>query len=75
MTKKYWTDYPIFELGDVSGQKAPIRECIPIGYDGDKYSRVIVGGVTTEFKAGYIYTKPGRCGGVPVADPKTYAKE
>lgn len=62
---KFWTDYPVVELGDTEGQIAPVRECDVIAYDGDKYCTVIVGGVTTSFKAGYIYTRPGRCGEVP----------
>ena len=60
-----WTDYPIEELGDAPGKEAPIRECEVLGWDGDKYATVIVSGVRTSFKAGYIYTKPGRCGSVP----------
>lgn len=61
---KYWTDYPIAELGDDAGKISPIRECTPTHYDGNKYCRVIVGGVKTSFKAGYIYTSEGRCGDV-----------
>lgn len=55
-----WTDYPIIELGDTEGQIAPIRKCDVLEYDGDKY--VTVDGVTTSFKAGYLYSTPGRCG-------------
>lgn len=61
----YFTDYPIAELGDAPGVKAPIRKCHPVAYDGDKYCRVEVGGITTSFKCGYIYQKSGRCGEVP----------
>lgn len=61
----YWTDYPIIELGDEPGKEAPVRECKPIAYDRDKYCRVEVEGVTTSFKAGYIYTRPDRCGKAP----------
>jgi hypothetical protein len=59
-----WTDYPIEELGDILGAEAPIRECEVLGWDGDKYATVVVCGIRTSFKAGYIYTKPGRCGNV-----------
>ena len=59
-----YTDYPILELGDESGKEAPIREAIAIAYDGDKYLKVIVEGITTSFKCGYFYPKPGRCGKV-----------
>ena len=66
---KCWTDYPIVELGDKPGEEAPIRECTPLRYDGDKYCEVLVEGVTTSFKAGYIYDKPGRCGEVRAINP------
>jgi hypothetical protein len=62
---KYWTDYPVADLGDVIGQQAPIRECVPLTYDGNKYCEVSVGGVIAGCKAGYIYTENGRCGDVP----------
>lgn len=60
-----WTDYPIIELGDMPRQEAPIRRVTPIKYDGNKYCKILVGGITTEIKAGYIYTEPGRCGSAP----------
>lgn len=63
---KAWTDYPIVELGDTPGQAAPIRECKALGYDGDKYVSVGVGGIETSFEAGYLYKEPGRCGEVEV---------
>lgn len=62
---KAWTDYPITELGDTEGQKAPVRECEVISYDGDKYCDVIVGGILTSFKCGYLYSAEGRFGEVP----------
>jgi hypothetical protein len=62
---KAWTDYPITALGDDEGKRAPVRECEVLRYDGDKYADVLVGGVETSFKAGYLYSKPGRCGEVP----------
>ena len=63
--KKAWTDYPIIELGDISGSEAPVREVVVTGYDGDKYAYVTVDGVETSFKAGYLYSKAGRYGEVP----------
>lgn len=57
---KAWTDYPILALGDVPGVEAPIRECIILDYDGNKYCRVRVGTCVAEFKRFYLYTKPGR---------------
>lgn len=65
---KYWTDYPIVELGDEPGKKAPIRECTVLEYHGHKYADVRVEGVETSFKAAYIYERPGRCGEVPAAN-------
>lgn len=70
----FWTDYPITELGDESGKEAPVRQCNPIAYDGDKYCRVVVQGITTAFKAGYIYTQKGRSGDVPVIPLQTLHK-
>jgi hypothetical protein len=63
-----WTDYPIIELGDVSGLKAPIRHLHILAYDGDKYATVEVVGtkVITNIKAGYLYKKPGRYGSVKI---------
>lgn len=62
---KAWTDYPFEELGDAAGVEAPVRECVVLSYDGNKYCRIEVGGVTTEVKAGYLYRQPGRVGEVP----------
>jgi hypothetical protein len=62
---KAWTDYPLVELGDTPNEEAPIRECEVLAYDGDKYCDVRVDGVVVNFKAGYLYTNPGRLGAVP----------
>lgn len=59
-----YTDYPFTFLGDEPHQKAPIRECRVIDYDGNKYCRIIVEGIETEVKSGYLYKAPGRCGEV-----------
>lgn len=63
---KAWTDYPFAELGDTPGREAPVREITVLSYDSDKYCRVLVGGVETEIKAGYVYSSPGRYGEVEV---------
>lgn len=60
-----YTDYPFTELGDVSGKQAPIRSCIVVDYDDNKYCTIIVEGLETCIKRGYIYSKFGRCGEVP----------
>jgi hypothetical protein len=52
---KAYTDYPIKELGDVGGHTAPMRACIVLSYDGNKYCRVLVEGHEVEIKGGYIY--------------------
>jgi len=62
---KAYTDYPIKNLGDKSGEIAPIREVEVLSYDMNKYCLVLVGGVKQEIKAGYIYKKSGRCTEVP----------
>lgn len=62
---KCWTDYPIEELGDEAGKEAPIRECTLLRFDGNKYADVLVEGVKANFKAGYLYPKPQRCGDGP----------
>jgi len=63
-----WTDYPIDLLGDCPRQEAPIRECEPISYDGDKYVVVRIDGRKYEIKSGYVYSRPGRGGEVPTFD-------
>lgn len=62
-----WTDYPILELGDKSGELAPVRRCWLKAYDGDKYATVIVGDLLVEedIKLGYIYKGEGRYGEHP----------
>lgn len=65
---KAFTDYPFFELGDIAGQEAPIRSCIVTSYDGDKYCKVVVGGIESEIKACYLYSEAGRCGEVQAID-------
>ncbi len=68
-----YTDYPFAELGDVEGKEAPIRKVMPISFDGDKCVKILVEGIYSEIKAGYIYTKFGRCGEVPTFNPETIA--
>lgn len=67
---KAYTDYPITELGDIAGKKAPIRRCVVVGWDGDKYCNVVIGSslIEKEIKAGYLYIEAGRCTEVPVID-------
>lgn len=62
---KLYTDYPITELGDIPRHEAPIRECMVISYDENKYCIIEVDGIQLEIKRCYIYTKNGRCGDVP----------
>lgn len=63
-----YTDYPIIELGDISGRIAPIRKCNVIFYDGNKYCQIEIDSVKKEVKAGYLYIRPGRYGEVPGID-------
>ncbi len=57
-----YTDYPMFHLGDSKGAGSfPIRQVEVVSYDTDKY--VVVKdpeGNLIEFKAGYLYSEPGR---------------
>lgn len=62
---KAYTDYPITELGDKPNKEAPIRIVEVVAYDSDKYCTVRIDGVTKAIKAGYLYSKEGRCGEVP----------
>jgi hypothetical protein len=59
----------MIHLGDEPGKDAPVRECTPVQYDGDKYAKVRVFGVLVEFKAGYLYAAKGRLGEVPQLNP------
>ena len=59
---KAWTDYPILDLGDQSGQEAPVRRVEILSYDRDKYCRIRVEGIIDLVKRGYLYRNPGRLG-------------
>ncbi len=73
-TLKAFTDYPIVELGDTPGEQAPIRSVDVLSYDKNKYCRVIIEGVITHIKAGYLYTRKGRCGDAPCVPLETLKK-
>lgn len=63
MTTRFaYTDYPFGELGDAPGELAPVRHCVVLAYDGNKYCLVKVGGRVAEVKSGYLYLTPSRCG-------------
>lgn len=55
-----YTDYPFHFLGDTDGEEAPIRQVEVLYYDQDKRCKIVVEGVETEVKTGYLYTKPLR---------------
>lgn len=65
MSEKVWTDYPIVGLGDVPGERAPVREAELLAWDRDKYVTARVGDVVETIKRGYFYLRPGRLGKVP----------
>jgi len=67
---KAYTDYPFDFLGDAPYKEAKVRECEVKSYDGNKYCTIVVDGIETEIKAGYIYTQPGRCSDVPTINVK-----
>jgi hypothetical protein len=62
---KAWTDYPFTWLGDIAGQKAPVRAIEVISYDNSVYCRIRVCGGEDTIKSGYIYQHKGRYGQVP----------
>lgn len=55
-----YTDYPIYQLGDIENERAPIREAKFLWYDGDKYCTVEVEGEVVSFKRYYLYNRPCR---------------
>lgn len=55
-----YTDCPFDFLGDVAGEEAPIRQVEVLYYDQDKRCKIVVEGVETEVKTGYLYTRPLR---------------
>jgi hypothetical protein len=64
-----WTDYPVVAKGDIANKEAPIRPVIILTYDQNKYCLVRFPDLDNhemEIKSGYLYTKPGRCGDVPI---------
>lgn len=61
----FYTDYPILELGDKSGEIAPIRPCKITKEGKGKYCDIEVEGIKTSIKKCYIYRTPNRCGEVP----------
>ena len=69
-----WTDYPFLALGDPPRQKAPIRKVTVVSYDGDKYCKVRVDGITESVKAGYLYKTAGRIGTAIPIDRGTLLK-
>ncbi len=62
---KLYTDYPIIELGDEVGKRAPIRECELVENLNNKWVKIKVQGVLAETKRFYVYKKRGRYGDVP----------
>lgn len=61
-----YTDYPLYP--NERGKLARVRTVKVISYDGDKYVTITHDGESFEIKAGYLYSKPGRLGEVPVID-------
>jgi hypothetical protein len=61
-----FTDYPLPGL-DEPNTAAPIRQVNVTLYDGDKYCWIWYNGNIYSVKKGYLYSKPGRSGEVPLA--------
>ena len=69
MKEKYYTDYPITELGDKEFTEAPIRECkiVKLGCR-NPYIYIEVEGIQKEIKCHYVYNEPKRCGETECVD-------
>lgn len=63
---KAYTDYPLPGL-DEPYTIAPIRQVKVLLYDGNKYCWIWCEGKIYDIKRGYLYSKPGRSGEVPIA--------
>jgi hypothetical protein len=73
-----YTDYPIEKYGDIPGEKAPIRKCVILNWDRNKYCTVLIyqidedgdlRGVIDNFKQFYIYKNESRFdGGIQFTD-------
>lgn len=66
--QKYWTDYPITELGDIPHKIAPVRECKVIRWLGARWLIAEAEGVQFKTKKFYVYTQKGRAGEVPFVE-------
>lgn len=54
-----WTDYPILELGDISGKVAPYRRVTVLSYDSNKYATIMIMSfdiIVMQIKIGYLYS-------------------
>ncbi len=51
-----YTDYPITELGDAPLTLNAMRRVEVIDFDTNKYATVLVEGIETRIKLGYIFT-------------------
>jgi hypothetical protein len=66
-----YTDYPLAELGDTPGEKAPIRKCKILTWDRNKYCDILVyfvdkdgdlRGHINSIKQFYLYKNEARIG-------------
>jgi hypothetical protein len=69
-----WTNHPISELGDSKNKGAPIREVTIVGYDGGRYARVSVNGITVPINADQLQVRPKRPSKAP-AKPSTESRQ
>ena len=55
---RFYTDYPLTQLGDIPYQLAPIREITIISRDSDnQYIQCMVEGARCDIRPCYVYTK------------------
>lgn len=57
---RLFTDYPFTELGDTPHVRAPIRCVRLLGFDGNKYAKILVEGRLLTVKSGYLYCDRAR---------------
>lgn len=67
-----FTDYPLLAFGDKPGEKAPVRECWVLSYDGGKYVTLYLEQDNVhhvdQVKIGYVYRTQERGGVAKMVD-------
>jgi hypothetical protein len=69
--RRYFTDYPVAEFGDLPHQPAPYRPVTPLAYDGNKY---VVCAVSDQTQTVRITIKSGYLSRTRSDNPKARVK-